>query len=300
MTPFPGRSRKRLPLCSLVSLSVLTALSSPAAMCADAGPLIPAAAPAMAYSPDHLPYRLEWGAYTVVADAQRDKDGDDGKEVRIVDAQGRTLRQVGSDRVDDVRLVTPLVAGEEGLLVRLSGGNSGLADFYGFGAGAASRFHVADAVDVAVQDLDGHGTAEVTATYRFEDVDGGGAHHGPLVTTVYQWDGSRFAEATKRFPAASRARSTESQAQLLALSQGGGPPGGEDDANDGHLDAALAYLANSTLAGDDIAAGTWLKARLAADRLRATGAVQKQFVAEVRACRSPLRTGVTPYVGKLR
>ena len=264
-------------------------------------------APASAYDPDKLPYRLKWGGYTVVAEVKRDKDGEaEGKQVRIVDARGRTLRQVGSDRVDAVRLVKPLVAGEEGLLVRLSGGNSGLADFYGFGAGASRRFLVADALDVAVEDLGGTGTAEVVATYRFSDVDGGGEHHGPRVTAVYQWDGQRFAGATRRFPERARARAKEYQAQLLALGHdtpggAGVPPRGGDadkgDAdkgdgdtggNDGHLNAALAYLANAGLAGDGAAAEAWLKSNVAADRLRMTGAVYKRFVEELRSCLTPL------------
>ena len=175
LTPTASGTRRAVTaLCLVTNLCFLGTPPSLNAEPAQEKPPVPAGAPAPPYVPGRLPYRLKWGSYTVVADVKRDKDGGyDGKQVRVVDARGRTLQQVGSDRVDAVRLVKPLVAGEEGLLVRLSGGNSGLADFHGFGAGAASRFVVSDALDVAVKDLDGDGTAEVAATYRFSDLDGG-------------------------------------------------------------------------------------------------------------------------------
>ena len=298
LTPTASGTRRAVTaLCLVTNLCFLGTPPSLNAEPAQEKPPVPAGAPAPPYVPGRLPYRLKWGSYTVVADVKRDKDGGyDGKQVRVVDARGRTLQQVGSDRVDAVRLVKPLVAGEEGLLVRLSGGNSGLADFHGFGAGAASRFVVSDALDVAVKDLDGDGTAEVAATYRFSDLDGGGEHHGPLVTVVYRWDGKRFAEATKRFPEASRVRAKEYQAQLLASERASTPSqGGAEDkesadkeSNDGLRDAVLGYTANARFAGDAVEAGAWLQANIAAEHLRMPRAELDAAALEIRSCRDPL------------
>jgi hypothetical protein len=213
------------------------------------------AAPAPPFSPDRLPYRLTWGRDTVIAERVHSDEG--GRQVRITDAHGRTLRRVAGDWVEDVRLVTPLVAREQGLLVETVSGNGGLADFDGFGAGARPRFTISGAVRADVKDLDGDGTGEVVVTYRFEDVDGGGEHHGTLATVVYAWDGAGYAEATRRFPKAARARAQEYKEQELALERGHTSP----TEGDGHQNALLGYFANATLAGDGAAARAWLSGR---------------------------------------
>ena len=245
------------------------------------------------YAPDKLPYHLRWGAYTVVAEiaAGKDRDGGD-QQVRIVDASGHLLCRIGADRVQDIRLVKPLVASEQGLLISTAGGNSGLGNYYGFGVGASNRFHVSDAIQVDVKDLNGDGTAEIIAVYRIEDMDGGGEHHGPQVTVVYQWNGTKYVQATRIFPALTRTKEKEYQAALLAIaakaSQSNAAPGKSEPEIDGHLNAIVGYAANAIMVGDQVEAQAWLKDNISAALLRLSSEVSKSARESIQSMLRPL------------
>lgn len=248
------------------------------------------------FAPGKYPYRLKWGANTVVAEVEHglvsDDDPHQPHQVRIVDASGHLLRRIGTDLVEDVRLVKPLVASEQGLLVVTTGGNSGLEDYYGFGKGAANRFHVSGAIQVDVKDLNGDGTAEIIAIYRLSDIDGGGEHHGAQVTVVYQWNGTKYVEATRSFPALTHAREKEDQSALVAIeakaSQSKGIPGASGPEIDGHYNAAVGYLINATIAGDGTEAQAWLKDNVKADRLHLAIDVRKSVSEAVQSMLTPL------------
>lgn len=171
-------------LSVVFSLCLLCPLPSLNAEPAQEKPSVPAGVQAPPYAPGKYPYRLTWGANTVVVEVEPGTVSDDNPhqphQVRIVDASGHLLCRIEADQVEDVRLVKPLVASEQGLLIVATGGNSGLEDFYGFGKGVANRFHVSGAIQIDVKDLNGDGTAEVIAVYRLSDIDGGGEHHGPM------------------------------------------------------------------------------------------------------------------------
>ncbi len=297
LTPTASGTRRAVTaLCLVTNLCFLGTPPSLNAEPAQEKPPVPAGAQAPPYVPGRLPYRLQWGTNTVVAEVERGKVGDDDphqpRQVRIVDASGRLLRRIEADRVEDVRLVKPLVAGEQGLLVGTTGGNSGLVDYDAFGTGVANRFHVSDAVRIDVRDLNGDGTAEVIAVYRLSDIDGGGEHHGPRVTVVYQWNGTKYAESTRRFPALTRAQEKEDQVALAAIeaktSQSDAAPGASDSEIDGHHNAAVGYLMNAMIAGDGAEAQAWLKDNVRADRLQLSGEVRKSVWESVQSMLRPL------------
>ena len=291
-----GTRRAVTALCLVTDLCFLGTPPSLNAEPAQEKPSVPAGAQAPPYAPDRLPYRLKWGTNTVVAEVEHglvsDDDPHQPHQVRVVDASGHLLRRIEADRVEDVRLVKPLVAGEQGLLIGTTGGNSGLLDYYGFGKGVANRFHVSDAIQVDVTDLNGDGTAEIIAVYRLSDIDGGGEHHGPRVTVIYQWNGTKYVEATRSFPALTRAQEKEDQAALAAIeakaSQGNAAPGASDPEIDGHHNAAVGYLMNAMIAGDGPEAQAWLKDNVSAARLHLSSDVGKSVLESVQSMLSPL------------
>ncbi len=290
-------------LCLLSTLPFLNAEPAQQKPSVQEKSSVPAGVQAPPFTPNKLPYRLTWGATVVVAEVAHGKDSDDGdQQVRIVDASGHLLRHIKADLVEDVRLVKPLVAGEQGLLIATTGGNSGRGDYYGFGKsvfgkGIANRFHVSDATQVDVKDLNGDGTAEIIAVYRLEDIDGGGEHHGAYVTVVYQWNGTKYVEATRSFPALTRAREKEDQAALAAIeakasqssaSQGYAASGASDPEIDGHFNAAVGYLMNAMIAGDGTEAKAWLKDNVSADRFHMSSDMRKLVLEPVDSMLSPL------------
>ncbi len=285
-------------VCSLCLLGTVSSLNAEPAHNA---PSVRASVQAPPYTPDKLPYRLMWGANTVVVEVEHGTVSDDDPhqphQVRIIDASGHLLCRLELDRVADVRLVKPLVAGEQGVLIAATGGNGGLEDYHGFGKGdfgkgISTRFHVSGAVQVDVKDLNGDGTAEIIAIYRLEDIDGGGEHHGPRVTVVYQWNGTKYVEATRSFPALTRASEKENQSTLAAIeakvSQSSAAPGAADSEIDGHYNAAVGYLMNATFAGDGTEAQTWLKDNIRADRLQLRLDVKKSITEAAQSMSSPL------------
>ncbi len=297
----PGTYLAGTALSVVFSLCLLGALPSLNAEPAQEKPSVPTGTQAPPFAPGKYPYRLAWGANTVVAEVEPGIVSDDNPhqphQIRIVDASGHLLRRLEADRVEDVRLVKPLVASEQGLLVVTTGGNSGLEDYYGFGKGAANRFHVSDAIQVDVKDLNGDGTAEIIAIYRLSDIDGGGEHHGANVTVVYQWNGTKYVEATRTFPALTRAREKEDQSALAAIeakasqnsaSQDNAAPDASDSEIDGHFNAAVGYLINATIAGDGTEAQAWLKDNVRADRLQLTIDIKKSVSESVQSMLSPL------------
>lgn len=79
-----------------------------------------------------------------------------------------------------------------------------------------------------------------------------GSTHGPTTVLVLAWNGSRYLDATRRFPELPRARAIEYRNRIPVDTAGRFTETLDND------DLAAGYYANALLAGDEAVARSWL------------------------------------------
>lgn len=212
------------------------------------------------FDPEKLPYQAVWGPYTVVAE----KTGDEQfptQRARVVDARGRTEREVRDERIADVSY--PALTGKEPDLRvdAFSGGAHCCSTTYFFTREGGLRnvliFEGSNGGVNAVKDLNGDGRPEIIASSDALAYFGGLPYAAsPWIVMVIGWDGRRYVDQTRRFPERSLKQAAQYKAEFSkALRQKG------DMAEDIRRSAAAGYYANSLAAGKGPAEWQWLVAR---------------------------------------
>lgn len=225
-----------------------------AGLCASAG-----AAPA--FDPERLPNRAPWGPYQVVAEPVRGLGAGARVRVRVVDRARRVLREVRGHTLSLVAFEELTPGPPPELRIDFSsGGAHCCTDTYLFARNAQVTnlliFHAGNGGIIAIRDLDGDGWAELEAANDAL------AYLGdipfalsPTVALVIGWDGRRYTDRTRYFPAVARAFADNYRTELAKVLRQTGPEAAlEQRAN------ALGYYASLLVIGREGEARRWIDA----------------------------------------
>lgn len=202
--------------------------------------------------------RISWGRYTVVVERvilDPDSPPDNYRQLRIVDARGRTVKTVREAYIGDVRVVRLLgnFTGELWFQASTGGHNGlGMCGAYTQAGGLRNILFARDVFSATAIDV-GQGGPRIVVR---QGLDGPfpGIHDFPEVTLVYAWDGRHFAGVTARRPAAALAEATKAREALL---RDGGAPDDQVQATFAFKDT-VQYLADMTAAGRKSEGVSWL------------------------------------------
>ena len=217
-------------------------------------------APPRKYDPEKLPYEATWGPYTVVVE----KTGTDDfapQRLQVRDAHGASLREVRDQRVMAVAFEEFTGSGSPELHVTtLSGGAHCCGKDYVFThEGGLRNLLIFDGDNGginAIKDLNGDGRPEILASSDALAYFGDLCYAcSPTLKMVIGWDGRRYADQTRRFPADARALAQEYRRDFLKTRHQKG-----DTAEEMRRMNAAGYYGNALMVGDGPAARRWLLA----------------------------------------
>jgi hypothetical protein len=210
------------------------------------------------YDRDRLPYRAQWGPYRVVVETAK-IDDEDRQRVQIFDASGKVLREVRDERILDVAFVELTGTGDPELYVSGYSGGSHCCgtEYYFTHDGGLRNLLIFDAINGGIgriRDLNRDGRPELTASSDALSYFGN-LHYAasPWVQMVIAWDGTRYTDQTRRYPAAARRAARKYRAEFLAaLKQHG------EDAEERRRGTAAGYYGNALVIGEGVGARQWL------------------------------------------
>lgn len=211
------------------------------------------------FDPEKLPYRAAWGSFTVLAEKAGSEEFSP-QRARILDSQGQLQREVRDERIADVSYPTLARKGPDLRVDGFSGGAHCCSTTYFFTQEGGLRnvliFDGNNGGINAVKDLNGDGRAEIIASSDALAYFGGLPYAAsPWLIMVIGWDGTRYADQTKRFPERSLKQAAQYRKDFLAALRQKG-----DTAEDMRRLAAAGYYANSLAAGKGPAEWSWLTA----------------------------------------
>jgi len=213
-----------------------------------------------AFDPERLPNRASWGPYQVIAEPVSGVEGARHR-VRIVDGAGRPVREVRGHTLSLVAFeeVTGRPPAEVRIDVYSGGAHCCLTTYVFTRAPEVRNLFIFDAGNgglIAIRDLDGDGRPEVEAANDAL------AYLGeipfavsPTVALVIGWDGRRYTDRTRHFPAVARTFAASYREELAKTLRLSGPEAElEQRAN------ALGYYANLLVIGREGEARRYLDA----------------------------------------
>ncbi|MBW3623755.1 MAG: hypothetical protein KY468_10155 [Armatimonadetes bacterium] len=215
------------------------------------------------FTPDRLPYRIAWGPYTVVVDRKPGIPAGDlpRQYVRILDAKGRTVKEVRDAKIGDVRIEEATGTGVPELWIdTTSGGMSCCLTQYLFTRdGGPVRnlliFEGGYGNITGARDLNRDGRPEFIALNDALDGYEGRPHAvSPTLTRVIGWNGSRYVDQTRRFPDRARSEGQQFRRRLWEKRRATGEMAEEE-----RRYAALGYYGSAVAAGEEAQAEAWLK-----------------------------------------
>jgi len=206
-----------------------------------------------------LPYRLQWGPYRVAVEEVKRGTEEPYQRVRILDPLGAVLREVQDSQFESVALQEITGGGTPELYLHgYSGGAHCCGMEYYFTRDGGLRnllvFEGANQEISKVQDLDGDGRPELIAgsdvLAYFGDLPYAAS---PPLTLVIGWNGSKYADQTRKFPEPVRRQAAIYRAEFMKAL-----PKKDEFAETDRRGAALGYYASLLSIGEEARARTWL------------------------------------------
>src|SRR5262249_11979550 len=159
----------------------------------------PALAAPPKYDEEKLPYRAQWGAYTVLVE-KTGKEEFAPERVRILDGSGSVLREIQDQRFIDVSFPELNGGGTPELAVSaFSGGAHCCVTLYYFTQDGGLRnlliFDAGNSDISDLKDLNGDGRPELIASSDVLAYFGGLSYaDSPGLSLVIGWDGARYVD----------------------------------------------------------------------------------------------------------
>lgn len=157
------------------------------------------------YDEEKLPYRVHWGAYTVeVAKASQEQFAPE--RVRILDAQGRVVREIHDQRIDQVEFVELDGKPQTELHVDANTGGAHCCetDYYFTQHGGLRNLLIFDGGNGSVDAIKALSKGSRPQIIASSDVlayfDGLSYADSPGVKMVIGWDGKRYVDQTRLYP----------------------------------------------------------------------------------------------------
>jgi hypothetical protein len=212
------------------------------------------------YDKDRLPYRTRWGAYTVTVEKTEANEEYSNTRLRILDRKGQVMREILWQVILAVEFPELTGKGIPELAVLVhNGGLRGYFTQYYFTQEEGLRnllaFWILNGGGIsAVKDLNGDGRPELIAhTDALAYFTGLLPAECPWVRRVIGWNGRRYVDQTRRYPAGSRQAARSYRADfLVALKQRG------SDSESHRRVAALGYYGHALTIGEGGPARRWL------------------------------------------
>lgn len=247
------------------------------------------AAPPPKYDEEKLPYRVQWGSYTLLVE-KAGKEGFAPERARILDEGGKLLREIRDQRITGIEFPEMNGGGTPELAVEAYSGGAHCCStqYYFTQDGGLKNLLIFDGRNYGVselKDLNGDGRVEVIA-----DSDVLAYWHGlsfagsPSITMVIGWDGSRYVDQTRRYPERSRKEAGQYRSEFLKVLKSKG-----EGAEDGRRAAAIGYYCNSLAIGEGPAARAWLLARMPTATRRWFLAGEKELRGTIAESRRKIR-----------
>jgi hypothetical protein len=244
-----------------------------------------------------LPYRAQWGPYTVVAEKASTEEFSPHR-VRILDGAGKVLREIREQNVIDVSFLEITGTGSPELYVYMhSGGAHCCGTEYYFTREGTLRnlliYHGDNYSIHGAKDLNGDKRAEVIAGSDVLAYFGGLSYAAsPGMVMVLGWDGGKYVDQTARYPERSRNLAKQYRADFLKALKSK-----DEFAEEMRRSAALGYLANSRVAGDGEIARKWLRERAPTSTWRWLAAHEKEIKESIAAAPAKIRFSQDPVLG---
>lgn len=236
-----------------------------------------------------LPYRAQWGRY-VVSVERLGKELFSPYRIRVRDANGRVVREIEAARLDNVAFV-PFTSRTPDTLHISADASTGnypfVTEFFFTRQNGVRNALIADIGMGGVSDIrdrDGDGRAEFVSSVQLGNF-GDFAHvYYPSVTHVFGWNGTRYADQTRRFPKPALQSAQEyQQSYREALKDK------EEGSDEARRSALTGYFVCMMAAGREPEAQTWMQAN-------ATGANRRWLLAR----RTALRQAVAAVMPQFR
>jgi hypothetical protein len=216
-----------------------------------------------AYNGDKLPYRARWGPYSLVVDAVpgHTEESDPRQVLRLTDASGKLVKEVRGNRFAVVEAVELTGKGGPELhATTFTGGAHCCSTEYYFtrDGGTVRNLLVFDSANGGInghKDLNGDGRREILAANdAFAYFEGIAYAFSPHVPMTLAWDGTRYTDATAKFPARARQEARYYQTEFLKARAAK-----DELAEETRRALALGYYANLAAVGEEARAAAWLR-----------------------------------------
>jgi hypothetical protein len=214
---------------------------------------------------NHVPYYATWGPYRIIIKQRGHNENGNPQEMCIQDQHGHTLRRIRANwiySVEEIRLIGH-AALDLHIFLWSGGAYSAFTEVYFTRRHGLRNLLVFDGEDLGVKsviDLNSDGIPEIIAenpvlgdfsAYHFH-------RHWPLIT-ILQWNGRRYADATRHFPQRSL---KEARARRDAILRSRQYP---DERPEWDIeDQITAYYANMLAIGRGKDARRWLRKHVTA------------------------------------
>lgn len=153
-----------------------------------------------------LPYQARWGTYRIVVEKYGRQDQEAQQRVRILDAKGRTLREVRGHWITRVDTVELTGRAPDELHIQESSRHMYCCttDVYFTCEGGLHNLLIFRGQDLGIQaikDLNGDGRPEIIAQNpALMDFSGWTFARSTILITVLGWNGRRYTDATRTYP----------------------------------------------------------------------------------------------------